>query len=753
MDNDEPKLFCAVKESSDVCSPTFGESEVQKKRQGTALPGAPMAEISSEQMVEMTIEKGVETKEKTILSSSAQPKFKGSKRNQGKSLFANNGPVSTPAIDSLRGQRLPESQTECSNGKSLYDLTKSDKKQKLNLPRRSSKRLAGLEPEPVANGLPIEQAPKNVTTESYKSKAVSAAGLTCCGFVDEVSWQLKAGSVIALADHVSSEVNIPSSTGPSNKMKPSGNQALLGEQNHKLKSAETIDDKSEQHGSLFFGDSYLDPCLESAFKALMNNTPVNSNPDSGPVSTPAADILQEKNLQTSKLEKRSSSKTRINSMQSKNKQELILPRRSSNRLAGREPEIVTNSVSLEQVPRKVTIESCKSISIQAAGLNSSFSVDEASQQLKAGSLIIPANQLSSSINIPLNRESSNMIKPVGNLAILGEQSGETNDDKSELLVSSSSGNSYLDPCKALMGEIMVDCVPGNGLVSTTVADILKEKNLQETNAEKSSNKQTWVNRVKSKNKQELDLPRRSSKRLAGLEPELVANSISVEGASGNVTIEPCKNEVLTRVGVDPHGLADSASQWLEIRHETTLAQHDFTAINTPLHEKSTNESSKPIELEAQTVNEQSQKSENEKQEQPKKLENERMDSENPNPLLFPFEGSWSDPCLEFAFKTLTGAIPVDDHLAIQDYFQYQLDPSDKQRDGTSAPPDFGSINSFQTSSFQFDAPAKQPASEQQLPSNHLPSQRNVSIPSCSTIASQQPCLERSKEFNGKVSSS
>ncbi|XP_021735859.1 methyl-CpG-binding domain-containing protein 13-like isoform X2 [Chenopodium quinoa] len=37
---------------------------------------------------------------------------------------------------------------------------------------------------------------------------------------------------------------------------------------------------------------------------------------------------------------------------------------------------------------------------------------------------------------------------------------------------------------------------------------------------------------------------------------------------------------------------------------------------------------------------------------------------------------WSDPCLEFAFKTLTGAIPFDDNLAIQDYIQHQLRTSE-----------------------------------------------------------------------------
>ncbi|XP_020570957.1 uncharacterized protein LOC110018072 isoform X2 [Phalaenopsis equestris] len=38
-----------------------------------------------------------------------------------------------------------------------------------------------------------------------------------------------------------------------------------------------------------------------------------------------------------------------------------------------------------------------------------------------------------------------------------------------------------------------------------------------------------------------------------------------------------------------------------------------------------------------------------------------------------FGDSWSDPCLEFAFKTLTGDLPVlDDAIAIQEYFQQQI---------------------------------------------------------------------------------
>ncbi|CAO2827220.1 unnamed protein product [Amaranthus hypochondriacus] len=37
---------------------------------------------------------------------------------------------------------------------------------------------------------------------------------------------------------------------------------------------------------------------------------------------------------------------------------------------------------------------------------------------------------------------------------------------------------------------------------------------------------------------------------------------------------------------------------------------------------------------------------------------------------------WSDPCLDFAFKTLTGVIPIDDNMAIQDYIQQQIRTSE-----------------------------------------------------------------------------
>ncbi|XXG85311.1 hypothetical protein AAC387_Pa11g0413 [Persea americana] len=56
------------------------------------------------------------------------------------------------------------------------------------------------------------------------------------------------------------------------------------------------------------------------------------------------------------------------------------------------------------------------------------------------------------------------------------------------------------------------------------------------------------------------------------------------------------------------------------------------------------------------------------------VENEKVFHKEPeSPLVYPFGDSWPDPCIEFAFKTLTGAIPVvEDNSSVENYFQQQL---------------------------------------------------------------------------------
>lgn len=56
----------------------------------------------------------------------------------------------------------------------------------------------------------------------------------------------------------------------------------------------------------------------------------------------------------------------------------------------------------------------------------------------------------------------------------------------------------------------------------------------------------------------------------------------------------------------------------------------------------------------------------------------KTDEKLENPLDLPFADIWRDPCIEFAIKTLTGAIPVGNDWDVQDYFQQQINSSQTQ---------------------------------------------------------------------------
>ncbi|KAL5815383.1 hypothetical protein ACOSQ4_026024 [Xanthoceras sorbifolium] len=483
-------------------------------------------------------------------------------------------------------------------------------------------------------------------------------------------------------------------------------------------------------------------------------------------------------------------KSMNNSSKSKNKKKLNLPRRSSKRLAGHEPELVVNWDSTKCSLKSATSKSCKSEAIPAGGLMSDGLADKASEQLKAGPVKEHANCMSTEQNLQSHGEPSNKIKACNNLAIPGDQlqnheSVKPDDGKSEPCPLFSFGSSYLDPClefafRTLTGEIPVDGISDNRPVSTPAVDVLRDKILPETDIGKDRNRKTQINSIKSKNKQELNLPHRSSKRLSGLEPELVSNLIFSEQSCGNVTRNSNRPEAST-------GLADVVSQQLGVGHETGLAHHDSTGIISQSHVELSNKSKR--DLDAQTIfEEQPQKLENEKmdtsnkskmdleaqtifegqpqklgnekmdtgklEDQPQKLETEKINNENAESQFFSFGDSWSDPCLEFAYKTLTGAIPVEDNFAIQDYIQHQLASASIQNDGASGLPDLGLPSSFENDAlFQFDAQEKQPVSQQNFSVNQslLPS-GNGSSPNCSSIASQQSSLEGSKGFHGKVKS-
>lgn len=462
-----------------------------------------------------------------------------------------------------------------------------------------------------------------------------------------------------------------------------------------------------------------------------------------PVLTPAADTLQEKNGFENVKEKSSTRKNQINSSKSKKKKEFNLPFRSSKRLAGLEPEQIVNSFSSQQAFQVSSRKFSESGISPDTGLATYGLSNEASQQLKDGQGTVNAPHASLDMNDPLHGEPSDKSKePLKTQAASIEQlemleTEKVDDEKleEECLF----GNSWSDPClefaiKTLTGALPLEDTSNDRPVLMPSADILQKENSLEGEIKKSSNKTTQVNLKKSMNKKELNLPHRTSKQVSGFELEIMANSIPSEQALQNASRVTCESEATL-----PVVLADGASQQLEAGLDIEFAHHASTIINAPVLGESSNKSEKPPEVEVQDVPE----------EQLQLPETEIMPE--PQQLSFPFGDSWSDPCLEFAFKTLTGAIPVEDNLA-QGYFPEQLDISHTRRDSGLALPDFGSPNFFQNDiSSHFDTPEKSVSGHQPSMSSSLLPTGTVSLPSCSGIGSQ-PCLEGNKDLHGKVNS-
>ncbi|KAF8379456.1 hypothetical protein HHK36_028892 [Tetracentron sinense] len=262
----------------------------------------------------------------------------------------------------------------------------------------------------------------------------------------------------------------------------------------------------------------------------------------------------------------------------------------------------------------------------------------------------------------------------------------------------------------------------NGFVSALAAEVLLEKQPLENGVEKPGNRNTRLGPRKSKGKKFLTLPLRASKRLAGLEAER-APELGISDRARRVAVRQSgKLEPSTAMdfalGSGAHSAFHQIDQ-LKGEPEAECEPHSSGSREVSLDEEPSNKHKKSIVDEAAPEDEGGE------------LKTENKAVEKPDsPLIFPFGDSWPDPCLEFAIKTLTGAISVEDDLAIQDYFQKQLGTSQAQSNSSFTLPDF-SLDSFcQTDLlFQFEAP-KQPTSNQKLPmkSTFLPP-GNVASPS------------------------
>lgn len=108
---------------------------------------------------------------------------------------------------------------------------------------------------------------------------------------------------------------------------------------------------------------------------------------------------------------------------------------------------------------------------------------------------------------------------------------------------------------------------------------------------------------------------------------------------------------------------------------------------------------------------------------------------------YPFGDYWSDPCLEFAFKTLTGAIPVEDTLSYQGPTHQEYNPSYSQADdGCFELPLFNTSSYYMNDVPNHCAPSEENIKEQP-PINQafLPPGNNSTL-GHSSVVSQNPGL-------------
>ncbi|XP_021290302.1 uncharacterized protein LOC110421134 [Herrania umbratica] len=648
----------------------------------------------------------IATAEKSNWSCSVAPK--ASNRNQGKTVSADDMFVSTAAANVLQVKNLLERGTEKKSNINSKDSGKSKNKKEPDLPRRFSKRLAHHEPDLASCGL-----------ELVKACQKEANGQ--CVLEDEATEQHNIGSGAEVAKQVSADLTVKSHWGSMKKtIKPAEDKDVLGKQPQMLENEKTSDTKSEVQPFVC-----SDPCLEFAIKTLTGAIPLQAASSKELVSTAASNVLQEKNLGKTTMGNKSSNIETRNSSKLKKMKELDLPRRSSKRLAGLEPELVASGGSIE-----VAVQNATTISGKNEPKSPCLLVDKATQQPNVGpNAELPYQASAAAVNQEISSR-----RPHEGGAILGVRpqmlgSQKCSDSKSELQPFFCS-----DPClefaiKTLTGAIPLEDAINEGLVSTPIANIQQQINLAEARIEHSRCRKALFN--SSRSKKDCSFPHWSLKQLAGRAPELEASSLSNERVLKTAARKSCNNKAIRNVDLTSENPIDKASQELETGPRPALQHPDFTYRTTVFQVESSNKSKAPhLNLTAPT----------------------EMNIEKPGlHSAIPFGKSWSDSRFEFAFNTVTGSSPTEDSFAFQSYFHQQFSSSGSQIDGNFALPDYGLPSISQSDISPHLAATAQLVMQQQFPVNpsFLPP-GNVRLPSHSGVDAQRPYSKGNKELPGKV---
>ncbi|XP_075476098.1 uncharacterized protein LOC142517645 isoform X8 [Primulina tabacum] len=195
-------------------------------------------------------------------------------------------------------------------------------------------------------------------------------------------------------------------------------------------------------------------------------------------------------------------------------------------------------------------------------------------------------------------------------------------------------------------------------ICSSINDAFTEEKLPESEIENRT-RGTRSEILKSKKRRDLNLPLRASKRLAKSQPEMLSNVELSEQTRWATTKRFSATSVPLPSDFDPKKeVADHANAVEEtLRGDDPLnnVEKPLAEGNTTLNEELSNKAENPLAEDNADLKEQTEAKTNGKQ------PNDDATSQDTQPC-YEFGDSWTDPCLEFAYKTLTGEIPLDDAL-------------------------------------------------------------------------------------------
>ncbi|KAI9075137.1 hypothetical protein K1719_042868 [Acacia pycnantha] len=417
------------------------------------------------------------------------------------------------------------------------------------------------------------------------------------GKVNAILWQTEGRLAVDLADNASTYIITPlNGEAPNKNCKSPKIPPITHEQPEKYANEEMDYEKSEPQQSTASQYYQSDPCLEFAIKTLTCMLPIEDSIGDGP------NLAAEAMLFDSAKESNSDRNVQVNSKKLKRKKKLSLPHRLSRRLAGHEPEVMPALRALEYATRKSRKDKPSATVALNYGVSKLVSsVKEAEPTLDASDSLLKATVLGESSN------KSEKSYEAQNFPKYQQQKLETdrNGDKSL--------------------ETPVCLLFGMDTEHTLRASDSLEARVLETS-----------------NKSEKPCETQPVEELNESVKLFETQAIPMEQQQGFETVMSSGRQLCLPVG-----------------KETECTLHASGSSETRLPKDTSNNSAKSYE--SQTNEELLYEDQTVTNEQQQKLEAEKLGgvmSESQTCLAY--EQFWSDPCLEFAIKTLTGALPVDD---------------------------------------------------------------------------------------------